>query len=107
MPSTQLKTVIRADRLIHPEAQDAVQDQHILVEDGRICGLISRGNIPDGARLIDLPDCTVLPGLIDCHTHLTLPAEFSEILDELRRRAGERFRPSIELDYIERLLKRF
>ena len=30
-----------------------------------------------------------------------------EILDELRRRAGERFRPSIELDYIERLLKRF
>jgi uncharacterized protein (TIGR02302 family) len=30
-----------------------------------------------------------------------------EILDELRRRAGERFRPPIELDYIERLLKRF
>ena len=29
------------------------------------------------------------------------------ILDELRRRAGERFRPAIELDYIERLLKRF
>lgn len=30
-----------------------------------------------------------------------------QILDELRRRAGERFRPSIELDYIDRLLKRF
>jgi hypothetical protein len=30
-----------------------------------------------------------------------------EILDELRRRAGERARPMIELDYIERLLKRF
>jgi hypothetical protein len=30
-----------------------------------------------------------------------------QILDELRRRAGERFRPSIELEYIERLLKRF
>jgi uncharacterized protein (TIGR02302 family) len=30
-----------------------------------------------------------------------------EILDELRRRAGERFRPDIELDYIDRLLKRF
>jgi uncharacterized protein (TIGR02302 family) len=30
-----------------------------------------------------------------------------EILDELRRRAGERFRPEIELDYLERLLKRF
>ncbi|HEX5321792.1 MAG TPA: TIGR02302 family protein [Stellaceae bacterium] len=30
-----------------------------------------------------------------------------QILDELRRRAGERTRPSIELDYIDRLLKRF
>src|SRR5215216_4723237 len=30
-----------------------------------------------------------------------------QILDELRRRAGERFRPPIELDYIDRLLKRF
>jgi uncharacterized protein (TIGR02302 family) len=30
-----------------------------------------------------------------------------EILDELRRRAGERSRPPIELDYIERLLRRF
>ena len=30
-----------------------------------------------------------------------------EILDELLRRAGERFRPSLERDYIERLLKRF
>jgi uncharacterized protein (TIGR02302 family) len=30
-----------------------------------------------------------------------------QILDELRRRAGERFRPPIELDYLERLLKRF
>ena len=30
-----------------------------------------------------------------------------QILNELRRRAGERSRPVIELDYIERLLKRF
>src|SRR5262249_39913720 len=30
-----------------------------------------------------------------------------EILDELRRRAGDRSRPTIELDYIERLLRRF
>ena len=30
-----------------------------------------------------------------------------EILDELRRRAGERARPELELDYIERLLRRF
>jgi len=30
-----------------------------------------------------------------------------QILDELRRRAGEHYRPQIELDYIDRLLRRF
>ena len=30
-----------------------------------------------------------------------------EILDELRRRSGERSRPELERDYIDRLLKRF
>ena len=30
-----------------------------------------------------------------------------EILDELRSRAGDRLRPEMELDYIERLLRRF
>jgi hypothetical protein len=30
-----------------------------------------------------------------------------EILDELRRRSGERTRPELERDYIDRLLKRF
>jgi hypothetical protein len=30
-----------------------------------------------------------------------------QILDELRRRAGERSRPTIELDYIDRLLRQF
>jgi uncharacterized protein (TIGR02302 family) len=34
-------------------------------------------------------------------------AKAREILDELRRRAGERFRPEIERDYIDRLLRRF
>ena len=30
-----------------------------------------------------------------------------EILNELRRRLGERFRPEMELEYLERLLRRF
>ena len=37
----------------------------------------------------------------------TLLQKSREILDELRRRAGERSRPQIELDYLDRLLKRF
>ena len=33
--------------------------------------------------------------------------ESREILDELRRRSGQRFRPQLELDYLDRLMKRF
>jgi hypothetical protein len=43
---------------------------------------------------VQLPDASILQ-------------KSREILDELRRRAGERARPTIELDYIERLLRRF
>lgn len=43
---------------------------------------------------VDIPDMSILQ-------------KSRQILDELRRRAGERSRPAIELDYIERLLKRF
>ena len=43
---------------------------------------------------VDIPDISILQ-------------KSRQILDELRRRAGERSRPAIELDYIERLLKRF
>ena len=37
------------------------------------------------ANIIDLSAMTVLPGLIDCHTHLTIRHESADILDELKR----------------------
>ncbi|NNM34489.1 MAG: amidohydrolase family protein, partial [Gemmatimonadetes bacterium] len=42
-----------------------------VVEDGRIVGVGPTANIPPNARQIDLGDATILPGLIDLHTHLT------------------------------------
>ena len=41
----------------------------ILVVGSRIARIAPRGAVPAGARLIDLGDRTVLPGLIDAHTH--------------------------------------
>jgi hypothetical protein len=48
----------------------------------------------------------------DLGTSVKLPDEIDaqrarEILEELRRRLGERFRPELELQYLERLLRRF
>jgi imidazolonepropionase-like amidohydrolase len=43
----------------------------VRVEDDRIAEVGSRVTVPAGARVIDLGDATLLPGLIDLHTHLT------------------------------------
>jgi imidazolonepropionase-like amidohydrolase len=61
---------IKAGSLIDPDAGTALADQTILIRANKI-EAVGRGlAIPSGATIIDLSNMTVLPGLIDCHTHL-------------------------------------
>jgi imidazolonepropionase-like amidohydrolase len=43
----------------------------IHVRDNRIVSVAAGGEVPSGARVLDLGDATILPGLIDAHVHIT------------------------------------
>jgi len=63
--------VIRAARLIDGRGGAPLSPAMVRIEEDRIAEVGSRLAIPSGSRLIDLGDATLLPGLIDLHTHLT------------------------------------
>ncbi|HVO45386.1 MAG TPA: amidohydrolase family protein [Steroidobacteraceae bacterium] len=63
-------TAIRAGHFVDVEAGRVLNNQVILVRDGKIQAVGADIKVPEGAQVIDLSNMTVLPGLIDCHTHL-------------------------------------
>ena len=63
-------TAIKAGRLIDPDSATVLTDQVVLIRDNKIEAVGKNLTIPADARVIDLSKMTVLPGLIDCHTHL-------------------------------------
>ena len=81
-------TAIRAGHFVDVEAGRVLTDQVILVREGRILAVGSDVRIPDDAQVIDLSKMTVLPGLIDCHTHLADLAD-AEPLSILQKSAVE------------------
>jgi imidazolonepropionase-like amidohydrolase len=75
-PSAQV-TVIRAGTLIDGKSDSPRHDQVIVIRGNRIESVSDTANakIPAGAAVIDLSQQTVLPGLIDSHTHIFLQGE--------------------------------
>jgi imidazolonepropionase-like amidohydrolase len=87
-----MDTVIKAKTLINGSGAPALSDPAILVRDATIAGVF-QGAIPDGlaapdAHVLELPDCTLLPGLIDCHVHLNLPGDGTSFVDSVREPDG-------------------
>jgi imidazolonepropionase-like amidohydrolase len=81
-----LTTVIRADRLIDGTGAAPVQDAVLVVDQGKIVGTYTgqtpEGLVPADAEVLDLPGCTILPGLIDSHVHMNFPGN-GVLLEEI------------------------
>lgn len=68
----QTKTIaIRAGKMIDVINGKELSNQIILIDHETISAVGPKVDIPPDAQLIDLSNYTVLPGLIDCHTHIT------------------------------------
>jgi imidazolonepropionase-like amidohydrolase len=71
-PATGSPTVIRAGRLFDSRTGQLRLKQVIVIDGERITAVGAEGQVklPAGARSVDLSTATVLPGLIDAHTHM-------------------------------------
>ncbi len=70
--------VVTAERMLDVLAGRVVAKPQITITDGRIAAVGTQGgSVPAGARRIELPGLTLLPGLIDMHVHLTSDPHYS------------------------------
>ena len=67
------RTVIRPGRVLDVRTGELRSGQAVVVEGGKITQVVASGDVETvpGDTTIELPEATLLPGLIDMHTHLT------------------------------------
>jgi imidazolonepropionase-like amidohydrolase len=70
-PAAAKDVVVHAGHLIDGVTKTTRDNVSILIHDDRITGVQAGFVTPAGAQVIDLAHETVLPGLIDCHDHIT------------------------------------
>ncbi len=77
--------VITAARLIDGTGSATIRDAAIVVVGDQITAVGTRASVavPDGATTIDLGDRTLLPGLIDAHSHITINPGLAGIIGQL------------------------
>ena len=75
-PNSPTEVAIRAGKVLDVRTGTYASDQIVWIEGDRIKAIGNAaemtGKLPPDTKIIDLSQSTVLPGLIDCHTHLTM-----------------------------------
>jgi len=82
-------TVVRAGHLIDPDMGTVLSNQQILIVGGKIQAVGTELALPADAKVIDLSKMTVLPGLIDCHTHVVDGQSDGEPFNVLKKTASQ------------------
>ena len=82
-------TAVRAGRLIDPDSGTVLTDQIILIRDSKIEKVGKGIDVPANATVIDLSKMTVLPGLIDCHTHVADGAHDGEPMGQFKKTGAQ------------------
>jgi adenine deaminase len=97
-------TLVKAGRLLDPRTGNMLSPAAVLIEGGKIkeVGPPSRvqANAPVGFKTIDLGNATLLPGLIDSHTHLLLDVIVPPEAESARHLNGN-FAPGLLLAIVE------
>lgn len=66
--------VVRAGTLVDGTGAAPRHDVQVVIRDGRIVDVAAGGDVPSDARVLDYSRQAIVPGLIDCHVHLTFSA---------------------------------
>jgi imidazolonepropionase-like amidohydrolase len=77
--------VVKAGTLVDGTGASPRRGVQIYVRDGRIVDVGPSGDVPSGAQVLDFSEQAVVPGLIDCHVHLSFSAgvdPLADLLDE-------------------------
>ena len=76
-------TVIKPGNLVDGQGGPPQQGMAVVVEDGRIARVVRESELafPEGAspEVLDFPGATLMPGLVDCHTHTNMPGDGTSV----------------------------
>jgi hypothetical protein len=105
--SPAVTTVVKAGHLLDPRTGNVLSPAAVLIEGNKIkeVGTPAKLQAPPGAKIVDLGNATLLPGLIDCHTHLLIEVVLPAEAERTRRYNGD-YAPAQLLAIVESPSKR-